>query len=143
MRHFKVRSVRLIKWGGWLIVFYGAAHTLGALIVEGAARHAAAWFSGQLWGQDLADMSPENSALWLSLNSFGVPIIVIGLVVLWLDQRDITPPQFIPWILGLWTLIDAVISMFTPWPILLIANILLWIGIRRASERDITTSNAP
>ena len=44
----------MIKWAGRLIVLYGAAHTLGALTVEGAARHAGAWFSGELWGDDLA-----------------------------------------------------------------------------------------
>jgi hypothetical protein len=40
----------MIKWAGRLIVLYGAAHTLGALTVEGAARHAGAWFGGELWG---------------------------------------------------------------------------------------------
>ena len=38
----------MIKWAGRLIVLCGAAHTLGALTVEGAARHAGAWFSGEL-----------------------------------------------------------------------------------------------
>ena len=85
----------MIKWAGRLIVLYGAAHTLGALTVEGAARHAGAWFSGELWGDDLANMSPANSAYWLSVDSFGVPLILIGLTVLWLARRGITPPPFI------------------------------------------------
>jgi hypothetical protein len=125
-----------IKWAGRLIVFYGAAHTLGALTVEGAARHAGAWFSGELWGDDLADMSPANSALWLSVDSFGVPLVVVGLTVLWLDRHGITPPPFIAWTLGVWTLLDAVILLRTPWPVLLLANILLLVGARRAAHRD-------
>ena len=40
----------MIKWAGRLMVLYGAAHTVLALTVEGAARHAGAWFSGELWG---------------------------------------------------------------------------------------------
>ena len=92
----------------------------------GPALHAGAWFSGELWGDDLADMSPANSALWLSVDSFGVPLIVVGLMVLWLDRRGITPPPFIAWTLGIWTVVDAVILLFTPWPILLLANILLF-----------------
>jgi Family of unknown function (DUF6463) len=126
----------MIKWAGRLMVLYGATHTLGALSMEGAARHAGAWFSGELWGDDPADMSPANSALWLSVDSFGVPLIVIGLMVLWLERRGIIPPSFVAWTLGIWTVIDAVILLLTPWPILLLADILLLVGARRAGRRD-------
>jgi hypothetical protein len=81
-------------------------------------------------------MGPANSALWLSVDSFGVPLIVIGLMVLWLERRGITPPPFIAWTLGIWTVVDAVILLLTPWPILLLANILLLVGARRARHRD-------
>jgi hypothetical protein len=117
-------------------VLYGAAHTVLALTVEGAARHAGAWFSGELWGADFANMSPANSAYWLTLASFGPPLIVIGLIVLWLDRRGITPPPFIAWTLGILTVVDAVILLLTPWPILLLANILLLIGARSGGHRD-------
>lgn len=126
----------MIKWAGWLIVLYGAAHTLGALTVEGAGSYAGAWFSGELWGADFANMSPANSAYWLSLASFGPPLVVIGLIVLWLDRRGITPPPFIAWTLGALTVVDAVILLLTPWPILLLANVLLLVGARRAGRRD-------
>ncbi len=39
------RRTRTITWAGRLVVFYGAAHTIGALTVEGAAKHASTWFS--------------------------------------------------------------------------------------------------
>ena len=126
----------MIKWAGWLIVLYGAAHTLGALTVEGAARHAGAWFTGELWEEDLSSMSPANSAFWLSLDSFGPPLTLIGLLILWLHGRDIVPPQFIAWTLGIWTIIDGVVLLFTPWPLLMFASLLLLIGIRRASTAE-------
>jgi hypothetical protein len=100
----------MFKWAGWLIVFYGTAHTLGALTVEGAARHAGAWFSGELWGHDLADMSPAMSAYWLSVNSFGPPLVLVGLMVLWLDRRGITPPPFIAWSLVVWVVVGVVVA---------------------------------
>ncbi|MGK8488249.1 DUF6463 family protein [Nocardia asiatica] len=131
----------MIKWAGRLIVFFGTAHTIGALTLEGAARHAGAWFSGQLWHDDLAAMSPANSALWLSLESFGVPLIVVGLTVLWLDRRGITPPPFIAWILGIWTVVDAVVLLLTPWPLFMVAVILLAVGIRRAGAATAPESN--
>ena len=126
----------MIRWAGRLIVFYAAAHTLGALTVEGAAGHAGAWFSGELWSDDFSDMSPAGSALWLSLDSFGVPLLMVGLTVLWLDRRGIAPPPFLAWMLGAWTVLDAVILLLTPWPILLAAAVMLAVGTRRAAQPD-------
>ncbi|WP_435603045.1 DUF6463 family protein [Streptomyces sp. bgisy130] len=125
----------MIKWGAWLLVFLGAAHTVSALTVEGAARYAGEWFSGALWHEGFSDMSPANSALWLSLESFGPPLIVVGLIVLWLDRRGITPPPFLAWTLGIWCVVDAVILITTPWPLALLASILLGAGGRRAAGR--------
>jgi uncharacterized protein DUF6463 len=128
----------MIKWAGRLIVLFGAAHTLLALTVLGAASHAGAWFSGELWGDDLANMSPAMSAFWLSVDSFGVPLIVVGLMVLWLDRRGITPPTFIAWTLGIWTVVDSVIAGpgVGQGLILVVAIILLLVGARRAKHHD-------
>ncbi|MGA4844200.1 DUF6463 family protein [Streptomyces sp. G45] len=124
----------MIKWAGWIITLGGIAHSIGALTVEKAARHADTWFSGGLWNEDLADMSPAGSAYFLSLDSFGVPLILVGLTVLWLERRGITPPAFIGWTLGVWTLLDAVVLPFTPWPVFAVACALLVIGARRANS---------
>lgn len=123
----------MITWAGRLIVLFGAAHTILALTLMRAASHAGDWFSGALWRDDLADMSPANSALWLSLNSFGIPLVLVGLTVLRLDRRGITPPRFLAWVLGLWTAQCAVILILTPWPIMAVAVGLLVAGSRRAA----------
>lgn len=139
----------MIKWAGRLIVFFGIAHTVGALTVEGAARHAGAWFSRELWGADLASMSPAMSAYWLTVNSFGPPLILIGLTVLWLGRRDLAPPSFIAWSLGLWAVVDAILSGpgVGQGLIIVVASGLLLAGARRhqrhadpASGRSTTRS---
>ena len=124
----------MIWTAGWLIALYGAAHLAGALAVEGAARHAGAWLTGALWHEDLAAMSPAGSAYWLSWASFGVPLILLGLLILWLDRRNLAPPAFMGWALGLWTLLDAAVLPLTPWPVLLLACVLLLVGARRAGS---------
>jgi len=126
----------MVKWAGWLIVFYGTAHTLGALLAEGAANHAPAWFSGALWGQELSRMSPAMSAYWLSVNSFGPPHVLLGLTVLWLDRRGITPPPFLAFSLAGWVLVDVVIGGpgIGQDLILLVACGLLLAGARRAKQ---------
>ena len=134
----KVHGSRLITWAGRLIVFYGAAHTLGALTAEGAAKHAGAWVGGDLWGEDLADMSPAMSAYWLSVNSFGPPLVVIGLTVLWLNRHGVTPPSFIAWALGTWAVLDLLLSGPGAGQglIILVASGLLLAGTRGATDDD-------
>jgi len=124
----------MIRWAGRLMIFYGIAHTLGALAFEGGARHAASWWSRELWGDDLSQMSPAMAAYWLSVNSFGPPVVLLGLTVLWLDRRGLTPPPFIPWCLVGW----AAVGLYVAGPgvgqdlILLVACALLLAGVRRA-----------
>ncbi len=126
----------MIKWAGWIMVFYASAHTIGSLTVVGAAKYADEWFTGKLWHEDLANMSPAMSALWLSLDSFGPALILIGLLVVWLDRRGVTPPEWLGWALLVLTVVDAAIMLLTPWPLILAANIMLIVGIRRAGRRS-------
>ncbi|MFI5780781.1 DUF6463 family protein [Nocardia sp. NPDC051570] len=123
----------MIKWAGWIFVLCGIGHTIGALTVDHAARYAGAWFGGALWHDDLAAMSSANSAYWLSVDSFGPPLVLLGLTVVWLDRRGITPPPFIGWALLIWTVIDTVVLPLTPWPIFLLATILLLVGTYRGN----------
>jgi hypothetical protein len=118
------------------MLFYGAAHTVGALTVEGAARHAGAWFRRELWSDDLSDMSPAMSAYWLSVNSFGPPVVLLGATVLWLDRRGIVPPPFIGWSLAGWVVGGVLIAGPGAGQdlILLIACGLLVAGARRAQQ---------
>jgi hypothetical protein len=127
------------KWAGSLITLYGAAHTLGALFVLGAARHAGTWASGELWAEELTDMSPAMSAYWLSVNSFGPPLILIGVIVLWLDRHAIMPPQFIAWTLLVWTVVDTVLSGpgVGQWLIPLVGAGLLLLAAHRATHRRV------
>lgn len=100
----------MITWAGWLVVVYGTAHTLGALTAEGAAGHADVWFSGDLWREDFSDMSPAMSAYWFSVNSFGPPLVLLGVTVLWLHRRGLTPPSFIPWAMVCWIVAGTVMA---------------------------------
>jgi len=133
----------MIRWAGWLTVFYGTAHTLGAFTAEGAAQHVGAWFSGELWGADFANMSPAMSAYWLSVNSFGPPLILIGLTVLWLNRRGIVPPQFIPWALVAWVVLGVVVvGPGVGQDLILLVACGLLIAGARAARRVRPASNA-
>lgn len=128
------RGRSLIGWGGGLIALYGTAHTVGAFVAEGAARHVGTWFSGALRGADLSAMSPEMSAYWLSVNSFGPSFVVIGSAVLWMNRHGIIPPRFIAYCVAGWAVLDMVIAGLGVGQnlILITGCVLLLAGTRRA-----------
>ncbi|MEU9872845.1 hypothetical protein AB0C87_33955 [Actinomadura sp. NPDC048021] len=80
----------MIRWAGLLLILLGAGHTLGGLLLT-AGRHADSWFTGRLWRPEegIAGMSSAMAAFWLTLGSFGVPLAVVGMIVLWLDRRGL------------------------------------------------------
>ena len=127
----------MIRWAGRLIVLVGAGHLLIALALY-ARPHFGAWFSGALWGEDLAAMSDAGAALWLTIDSFSVPLVLVGLIVLWLDRQGLTPPPFLALTLGVWAVIEAVIFGPSPSWLLPVAAGLLLAGARRAKRPDST-----
>ena len=126
----------MIKWAGWIITLAGVAHSLGSLI-EAAPDHIGTWFSGPLWSEtDYAAWGDAAAGFWYSVFSFGPPLLLIGLIVLWLDRRGISPPSFIAWAMAAWVIVTFVASGPSPLPVLLIAAGLLLAGARRARDRD-------
>lgn len=128
----------MITWAGVLITLCGVGHTLGAL-AQTVPRYAEAWFGWALWEEahrDLGAMSHTTAAFWFSVYSFGVPLILIGLTVLWLGRRDTTPPPFIAWTLAAWTIVGEVLSGPSPLSLVVLASILLLAAARRDRHRD-------
>jgi hypothetical protein len=77
-----------------------------------------------------------TAAFWFTVYCFSVPLILVGLTVLWLQRRGITPPTFIAWTVAAWTLVGEVLSGPSPLVLLLLAAGLLLAGARRATRRD-------
>jgi Family of unknown function (DUF6463) len=126
----------MIKWAGYIITLCGVGHTLGSL-VETTPSHADAWFDGALWGSENPnEMSDATSAFWYSVYSFGPLLILVGLTVLWLGRRGITPPSFLAWTVAAWTVVGAAFSGLSPLLLLLIASGLLLAAARRATHHD-------
>ncbi|MGI5346794.1 DUF6463 family protein [Streptomyces sp. CA-250714] len=124
----------MVKWAGWIIALAGTGHTLGSLI-EAAPDHAGTWFGGWNMG-DYPEMSDATVAWWYSVFSFGPPLLLIGLTVLWLDRRGMTPPLFIPWAMVTWVVVGFVVDGPSPLLILLVAAGLWLAGARRTRRRE-------
>ncbi|THV41184.1 hypothetical protein [Glycomyces buryatensis] len=125
----------MIKWAGRIIVFLGLAHMLISLSMT-LPTYADSWLGGDLWMPEggLIGAEPTVAAFWFSIGSFGMPLIVVGATVLWMDRRGIVPPVFIAWTLGGWSLVSAALMEPAPWPLVWIAVGLLLAGARKGER---------
>ncbi|MFH5229400.1 DUF6463 family protein [Antrihabitans spumae] len=123
----------MTKWAGWIITLAGIGHTVGSL-AETAPDHAETWFAGTLWSEtDYTTFSDAATGFWYSAFSFGPPLILLGVIVLWFAHRGITPPAFIAVAIAVWVAITFVASGPSPLLVLLVASGLLLRDARRTT----------
>jgi hypothetical protein len=122
----------MIRWAGGIFTVLGAAHLVLGLALL-APHHARAWATGELWLPEgaLAEMSPAAGGFWMTVGSFGAPLLALGLTVLWLHRRGIAPPAFIGWIVLAWSVTAALVFEPAPWIAAVVGAVLLLAGTRR------------
>ncbi|APA98365.1 hypothetical protein [Nocardia seriolae] len=81
-------------------------------------------------------------AFWSNPAGFGLPLFIIGLLILWLNHRAIVPPPFLAWTVLIWSAILAFIAEPTPAPVLLAAAAMLLRGIHLAAPQSQPGRNA-
>ncbi|GAA2127048.1 DUF6463 family protein [Glycomyces algeriensis] len=125
----------MIRSAGWIFAVLGTAHTVLGLALT-AVKRAPAWFGAELWRPEggFLEMNPTMGAYWFTFASFGVPLLVLGLAILWIDRRGLVPPAFLGWILLAWALVNMVILLPSPWIAGVVGAVLYLAGVRRASR---------
>ncbi|WP_431899077.1 DUF6463 family protein [Nonomuraea sp. bgisy101] len=111
---------RTVILAGRITVLLSMLHLVVTMAFN--VRHLPAWFSGGLWfpADGLADPMPSLGAFWLTIGSFFLPLLVLGLLIAWLGRRAVIPPAFVAWLLGGWCTVGAL--AFEP-----SGFILLWV----------------
>ncbi|WP_086821649.1 DUF6463 family protein [Allokutzneria sp. NRRL B-24872] len=120
-------------WGGGLAVCGGLLHT----VVAGFSRPDA-WsqiFAEGIFGTLTLDPPPERLALaeafWFSVGSFGVPLLLLGGLVLHVVRRGGTVPAWVGLGLIAWAVLIGLLGSFDAGTIILITiGALLAIGSR-------------
>ncbi|WP_433323342.1 DUF6463 family protein [Spirillospora sp. CA-294931] len=121
------RPHREITWAGRILAVVGGGHlTLGLLF---SAPHLGDWLTLGLWGSWWED-TDSASAFWGNPAGFGLPLLLVGLLVGWMDRRGIVPPVFLAWTVLGWGGAVAYIVEPTPGPLVVIAALMLLRGIR-------------
>lgn len=121
----------MIKWAGRILAFIGGGHlTIGMLMSLGFYGD---WFSLSLWGHWWEEDNRAANAFWGNPAGFGWPLLLVGLLVMWMDRKGIVPPAFLGWAVLGWALVCAVVAEPTPGPVLVGGAVLLILGVRKAT----------
>lgn len=131
----------MITWAGRILVFLGALHSSLALALS--SRYFSDWMSLRLWidDWDVRALPPAVGAFMFGPGSFGLPLVLVGLLVIWMDRRGITPPDFLAWTLLVWTVLCTVVTP-APWVLAGIAAVLLLLGARRSTSARSTSARS-
>lgn len=128
-------GVRATKAAGWLSVVFGTVHT--AL---------APWDVREVWSK-VADEGWLNTftlarpttlsdferaeAFWVSMGSFGVPVLILGGYILWSARQGHRVPGWIGAVLVVWAGALVVVLPASPGWVLLGAGVLILVGDKR------------
>ncbi|NRQ36528.1 hypothetical protein HII36_32545 [Nonomuraea sp. NN258] len=107
-------------WAGAILVFLACVHLVSTSVLS--AAHIPAWFQGELWlfppsPGDLTDLAANVGAFWMVWGSFGVPLGLIGALVVGFGRRGQVPPAYLGIGVAGWALIGAL--LFEPSPFVL------------------------
>ncbi|GAA0617638.1 hypothetical protein HPO96_12755 [Kribbella sandramycini] len=96
-----VRGARLTQAAGWTALTFGAVHMLvtpwDTRAVWSAALSDGWWNSFTLNVSTTFAAAKQSEAFWLTLGSFGVPMILTGALVVRAARRDERVPEAIGW----------------------------------------------
>ncbi|MGW4845675.1 hypothetical protein [Nocardia brasiliensis] len=132
-------NARSVVWAGRLITLLGAGHTVGALILT--RGFVDDWLAGDLWDSslDLRAPQPILGAFFVSVASFGIPLLLVGWAITRMGHHNLIPPPLLTCALALW--ITACDLLGGPSPLL-----LAWLSILTlliAAHRKARTATPP
>ncbi|MFX0577027.1 DUF6463 family protein [Nocardia nepalensis] len=131
---------RMITWASGIIAVIGAGHLAVGLLLSSA--YFGDWVSLRLWGHWWEDTKAAN-AFWANPAGFGLPLVLVGVLAVWMNRRDIVPPEFLAWTVLAWSIVCAVSVEPTPAPLVVAAAILLLRGIRSAASENRSPLQVP
>ena len=132
-----MRGARLTKAGGWIAVVLGAAHVVVAPLESRSRDIWSQVVDEGWWNTFTLDESTtlaqfeRSEVLWVTLGSWGVPVLVLGCYVVWAAQQRQRVPGWIGAIVLGWGLVFATALPASPAWLLVASGALIALGDRR------------
>jgi hypothetical protein len=126
----------MVIWAGRIMVIQGVVHLVATGILS--LRHIPAWLRGDLWlpRGGLTQLAPATGAYWLTVGSFGLPLLLLGGVLVSVGRLGRAAPAYVGWALGLWGIVGSLILAPSPLVTALVPAIMIIIAARRADRES-------
>ncbi|MEU7138544.1 hypothetical protein ABZ942_03725 [Nocardia sp. NPDC046473] len=136
-------NARAVVWAGRLIALLGAGHTVGALILT--RDFLDDWLSGELWDipQNLGAPQPMVGAFFVSVASFGVPLLLLGVAISRMGRHGVVPSPLLAWGVAAWITVCDLVGGPSPLLLAWISIVTLLIAARRHARRSASALGQP
>ncbi|PXX64289.1 hypothetical protein DFR70_105474 [Nocardia tenerifensis] len=132
------RGARSTRIAGWIAVAFGVVHVVvSPLDVRDTWSQAVAdgwWNTFTLEKSATLAQFERSEALWISLGSFGVPVLVLGCYIVWSTRHHQRVPGWIGWLMLGWALLLATAVPASPAWALLVCGGLIVLGDGKSSR---------
>ncbi|WP_214321807.1 hypothetical protein [Nonomuraea sediminis] len=127
-------SVKRVVRAGGILVFLACLHLVSTALLS--MEHIPGWFRGELWffppgPDDFAHLAPGVGAFWLVWGSFGVPLGLVGALVVGLGRRGQVPGAYLGIVVTLWALSSAAVLEPSPFVLAVIPGVMLLAAARK------------
>lgn len=131
-----IKPSRLVMIAGSLLIVFSVGHfSLSLLFTAGLWQNI---ISAGLWNSVPQPVGPETLSMslgarqlqtaylfWLTPASFSLPLLCVGLLVVWMNRRGIPLPRFLGWLTLVFAMIICVMLPLSPIWLALSASVML------------------
>jgi hypothetical protein len=134
---FERRRAWLTAAGGWIALVFGAAHVIIAPL-ESRSRGVWSDVADEGWWntftlEDASTIAEYERSLtfWVTLGSWGAPVLILGCYVVWSARQHQRVPAWIGWIMLAWSLPFVTALPASPGWLFAVSGALIVLGDRR------------
>jgi hypothetical protein len=136
----EARRAWLTKAGGWIALVFGAAHVIIAPL-ESRSRDVWSQAADEGWwntftlgeSSTLAEFE-RSETFWVTLGSWGVPVLILGCYVVWSARQGQRVPGWIGWIMLAWSVPFVTALPAAPGWLFAVSGALIVLGDRRSGR---------